>query len=207
MQKLCEDTTLHDKVEFEIVFSCFTLDIKERISILTKHGFHKNECLEIINSLHDLTSKIIDGKNGLWKTDIQKLTELKIRQKKIYDSNLTLVEKIYWLIQDCKRYGTLPFAGLARAGFIAVQFLQSLVNKDILSTEDYDFFMSSLNTVNMTMKNDIKLGKIEFLKKYGHLRPGTYDIRVPRYDECPELYFEFNNIEKRPTKQNQEHLV
>ena len=88
-----------------------------------------------------MTSKIIDGKNGLWKTDIQKLTELKIRQKKIYDSNLTLVEKIYWLIQDCKRYGTLPFAGLARAGFIAVQFLQSLVNKDILSTEDYDFYV------------------------------------------------------------------
>ena len=200
LQRLCDDTTLHDKVEFEIVFSCFTLDIKERISILTKHGFHKNECVEIINSLHDLTSKIIDEKNGLWKTDIQKLTELQIRQKKIYDSNLTLVEKIYWLIQDCKRYGTLPFAGLARAGFIAVQFLQSLVNKDILSTEDYDLFMSSLNTVNMTMKNDIKLGKIDFLKKYGHLRPGTYDIRVPRYDECPELYFEFNNIEKKTNK-------
>ena len=29
-------------------------------------------------------------------------------------------EKIYWLLEYCKRYGTLPFAGLARAGFIAV---------------------------------------------------------------------------------------
>ena len=25
--------------------------------------------------------------------------------------------KVYWLLEDCRRYGTLPFAGLARAGF------------------------------------------------------------------------------------------
>ena len=28
-----------------------------------------------------------------------------------------------------------------------------------------------------------------FLEKYGHLRPGTYDILSPRYDEAFELYF------------------
>jgi hypothetical protein len=28
-------------------------------------------------------------------------------------------------------------------------------------------------------------------KKYGHLRPGTYDILSPRYDSNPELYFQF----------------
>ena len=27
------------------------------------------------------------------------------------------------------------------------------------------------------------LGENDFLKKYGHLRPSTYDITVPRYDE------------------------
>ena len=34
---------------------------------------------------------------------------------------MDLIEKVYWLLEDAKRYGTLPFAGLARAGFIAVQ--------------------------------------------------------------------------------------
>ena len=30
----------------------------------------------------------------------------------------------------------------------------------------------------------------EFLKKYGHLRPGTYDILSPRYD-IAEYYFDW----------------
>ena len=29
------------------------------------------------------------------------------------------IDKIYWLIEDCKRFGTLPFAGLARNAFVA----------------------------------------------------------------------------------------
>ena len=43
------------------------------------------------------------------------------------DSCLDLNEKVYWLLEDGKRYGTLPFAGLARAGFIAIQMLKSFV--------------------------------------------------------------------------------
>ena len=32
--------------------------------------------------------------------------------------------------------------------------------------------------------------KSSFLEKYGHLRPGTYDISSYRYDEKPDLYFD-----------------
>jgi hypothetical protein len=35
------------------------------------------------------------------------------------------------------------------------------------------------------------LDKPTFLARYGHLRPGTYDILSPRYDEAPELYFDW----------------
>ena len=127
-------------------------------------------------------------KNGLWKKDVKKLSELSKRQAKINNSDLSKLDKIYWLLEDCKRYGTLPFAGLARAGFIAVQFLQSMVNLGAISKEDQDKFMSSLRTVSSSLKNDFHLNKEIFMKKYGHLRPGTYDITLPRYDENPELY-------------------
>jgi phosphohistidine swiveling domain-containing protein len=30
-----------------------------------------------------------------------------------------------------------------------------------------------------------------FLQQYGHLRPGTYDILSPRYDEVPDRYFDW----------------
>ena len=32
----------------------------------------------------------------------------------------------------------------------------------------------------------------DFLKKYGHLRPGTYDPLQPRYDQNPEVYLNLN---------------
>jgi phosphohistidine swiveling domain-containing protein len=33
------------------------------------------------------------------------------------------------------------------------------------------------------------LSRKDFLTKYGHLRPGTYDVLSPRYDEAPDRYF------------------
>jgi phosphohistidine swiveling domain-containing protein len=105
-------------------------------------------------------------------------------------SSLDPVSRIYWLLEDCKRYGTLPFAGLARAGFIAVQMLRSLVASGVLSQDDYDRFMRSLDTVSSQLPRDLAtLDRSTFLARYGHLRPGTYDILSPRYDEAPELYF------------------
>ena len=40
--------------------------------------------------------------------------------------------------------------------------------------------------------------KDDFLLKYGHLRPGTYDILSPRYDKSPELYFDWENPPSSP---------
>ena len=57
--------------------------------------------------------------------------------------NNDILEKIYWLLEDGKRYGTLPFAGLARAGFIAVQMLKSFVDVGIFSDEDYEKLQKS----------------------------------------------------------------
>ena len=188
LKTLQSNEKMHDKIEFDIVFSCYTFDLPERIKSLSKDNFTIKEQKEIIEKLKHLTNKIMKVKNGLWKKDVKKLTELSKRQSKINNSDLSKLDKIYWLLEDCKRYGTLPFAGLARAGFIAVQFLQSMVNLGAISKEDQEKFMSSLRTVSSSLKNDFHLNKEFFIKKYGHLRPGTYDITLPRYDENPELY-------------------
>ena len=38
------------------------------------------------------------------------------------------------------------------------------------------------------------------LKLYGHLRPGTYDILSPRYDEAFYLYFDTKDIINHPNQ-------
>ena len=39
VNRLLTQPNLHDKVEFEIIFSCYTLDLPERLSVLGDYGF------------------------------------------------------------------------------------------------------------------------------------------------------------------------
>ena len=90
-------------------------------------GFNDAELDGIKASLLDLTNNVIDIENGLYKKDLEKVEILKNKFNNIVSSNLSLIDKIYWLIKDVKRYGTLPFAGIARASFMSVQILKSFV--------------------------------------------------------------------------------
>ena len=36
VERLLAQPTLHDKVEFEIIFSCYTLDLPERLPVLVE---------------------------------------------------------------------------------------------------------------------------------------------------------------------------
>jgi len=197
LDKLIKTPTFHDKVEFEIVYSCYTFDLAYKLHELSKLGFSKHDCEQISASLRNLTNKIIHDEYGYWKQDLDKVSVLEKRHQAIYSSDVDLVSKIYWLIEDCKRYGTLPFSGLARAAFIAVQLLHSLIKLKILTLDEYETFMQSLETVSSKMTRDFcELNHNEFLKKYGHLRPGTYDILSSRYDEEPDKYFDWAKRKK-----------
>lgn len=196
VRRLLEEPALHDKIEFEIVLSCYSLDIEDRQNVLRKAGFSQREVEEITEKLRRLTNNIIDPKKGLWLTDAGKLQTLEERRKALFEADTNPVERIYWLLEDTKRYGTLPFAGLARAGFVAVQLLRSLERVGVFSAADTDSFMQSVTTVTSRMTADrADLTREVFLQKYGHLRPGTYDINSMRYDEAPDFYFDWA---KRP---------
>ena len=204
LDRLEESPDKHDKVEFDIVFSCYTFDIQKRIKVLEHYGFTKREIETITESLRNLTRKISDNDKGLWKTDAAKLSILESRREEIEKSNLRDIDKVFWLLEDCKRYGTLPFAGLARAAFIAVQLLKSMVSEGIISEEENDRFMNDLQTVGSSMKNDLAvMDKDDFLEKYGFLRPGTYDICSRRYDEAPDMYFNWENDDKHEPKRSE----
>lgn len=199
IDRLLAEPTLHDKVEFEIVFSCYTLDLPQRLERLAEAGFSGNEREAIAGSLRRLTNRIVHPREGLWRADATKLDTLNARREQLLASSADPLERIYWLLEDAKRYGTLPFAGLARAGFIAVQMLKSLVAVGVFSRGDYDAFLASVSTVSGQLARDRAiLDRAEFLARYGHLRPGTYDILSLRYDEAPDLYFDWSRRPPAP---------
>jgi adenylylsulfate kinase-like enzyme len=198
IDRLLSEPHLHDKVEFEIIFSCYTLDLPKRLGALVEHGFSPEDLTELSAALRRLTNRVLHSETGLWRGDREKIELLARRIPTICSAQIDKISRIYWLIEDCKRYGTLPFAGLARAGFMAVQLLQSLVATGVLSAEEATIFMASIDTVGSRIGRDFaQLSKADFLAQYGHLRPGTYDILSARYDEAPDLYFDWSIA--RPT--------
>ena len=184
----------HDKVEFNILLTCATPSLIERVKRLRAHGFSENEIDRIKFALLNLTNRILDPDTGLYVRDLARIDVLDRRREALHVGRMSTLQKIYWLVEDCKRYGTLPFAGLARAGFVAVELLRSLVELGLLSAEEQATFMGSLDTVAFRLSADAarvargELAMGALLREYGHLRPGTYDILSHRYDEAPELY-------------------
>jgi adenylylsulfate kinase-like enzyme/phosphohistidine swiveling domain-containing protein len=192
IDRLLAEPHLHDKVEFEIIFSCYTLDLPKRMIRLTDNGFSQQDLAELTSALRRLTNRIMYGETALWRHDREKIDLLAQRMPIIWEAGIDKISRIYWSLEDCKRYGTLPFAGLARAGFIAVQMLQSLVEVGVLTLEEKATLMASVDAIGSRIGRDFaELSKAEFLERYGHLRPGTYDILSPRYDEAPDLYFDW----------------
>lgn len=187
IQKLKSFPHLHDKVEFDVYFANWNLQTGR---LLSTAGFSSKVSVEIEESLKKLTSQIINSEPYGLKQSVSKTKNLEDRFDAITNSELPHVAKIYWLIEDCKRHGTLPFAGIARCAFISTDILNSLVNEGYLSEENLDLFFSSLQTVTSRIQSDSSaLDPEAFKSKYGHLRPGTFDINSLSYFENYETYF------------------
>ena len=192
--RLLSEPHLHDNVEFEIIYTCYTLDLPKRMGKLAENGFSPEDLAELMRALRRLTNRIMHGETALWRGDRAKIDLLVERHRAVWNAEIDKISRIYWLVEDCKRYGTLPFAGLARAGFIAVQLLESLVAVGVLSPEERATFMASVDAIGSRIGRDFaQLSKADFLARYGHLRPGTYDLLSPRYDEAPDLYFDWSS--------------
>ncbi len=195
LDRLAASPNLHDKVEFEIVFSCYHLSLPEDLAPLVGHGFTQGDVTAIEDALRSLTNRVIDPEEGLLKHDLERVEMLAQKRASILHSDLSDIEKIYWLVEHCKRYGTLPFAGIARAAFVAVQMLRSCVTGGVLTRDEHDAFLRSLNTVTRRLATATRgmqegtVSREQFLAEFGHLRPGTYDILSPRYDENFDGYF------------------
>ena len=114
-------------------------------------------------------------------------------------SSYAPLEKLSVLLDECRSFGTHPFSIIARHAFIAETILRSAVACEALSQSRLDEFKCSLHTITSDFTNDYydsfqkSDAKEKFLFKYGHLRPGTYDITSPRYDKRVDLFGDATN--------------
>ena len=194
LKKLTNNPHLHDKVEFEILFTCYDFTLPDRLNELKKHGFSKFEITQIKKELLKLTIEIIEKFPKISSNCLSLTNKMSDNRKKI-KSNLkhsitakNLVVSVEQLLNDCKKFGTIPFSTMARIAFIGSIMLKSLQKQGYLENSFVENFMNSISSPLSEIQDDMnavinkKLTKKQFLKKYGHLRPGTYDITASRYD-------------------------
>lgn len=200
---------LHDKIEFEIVHNCHRFDFSLAEQELLENGVTDEDICILKQSLLSLTNGILSGFDSWVESDKKSIGLMEDRfkkaQREINESG-TIREKlglVYRLIEDCRSYGIQPFVRAARFAFIGSAMLKSLRHDEIIGQEELDQFMSSIRTVASEMDEDLeglRSGQITaliFVDKYGHLRPGTYDITKLPYSKSLSYIRTDNVISKR----------
>jgi len=197
LNKLNKSPFLHDKIEFEIIETCFDLNTEKNLKKFLKG----KELSMYLKGLRNITNFVLSPNNDILNKDIDlnKIVDRKIEE--IQNSNLSHIQKIFFFLEDCKKYGTLPFSGIARCSFIATKFIQSLKKINLISNQEYESIFKNINTISAQINIDYrkflqnKITKNLFLEKYGHLRPSMYSINSKNYSENFENYFpKKNNI-------------
>ena len=190
LNRLEQEPHLHDRVEFEIAITCLTFDFQSQVKPLEDIGISPHEIKLFRDALYNIT----DSATKRRSKDRALLSILNERYSNIMQSSAAPVDRAFILLEDCKQFGTLPFAHMARTAFIAVALLKSLESKGITTIEQTTAFLEQVPTVATQLETDaalVRTGELTweiFVEQYGHLRPGTYDVANLRYADDPERY-------------------
>lgn len=211
MLRLAEHKELHDKIEFEVCQTICSFDFDELVEEQIPGVLTPAERKEYKSALSKMTDQLLKGAVAPLSEELKKVNQLAslridLKQARAEPELSTVAS----LLEDCISLGTLPFSILARHAFIATSFLRSLVAKGVLTQDEAASFKKSIKTVASDFVQDMhrfssgKLSREEFMHRYGHLRPGTYDILSRRYDERLTL---LDAVPTLPKEALEEHTV
>ncbi|MBI3031853.1 hypothetical protein HYY69_00085 [Candidatus Woesearchaeota archaeon] len=197
LDKLGNNPQLQDKVEFEVAYTIYDPSFRTRSQELKEAGFSEYEIGTLEESLRDLTNGLIDIEQI--KKDITVNEQMEKERKAIvssdYGSNASdRIRRAFDLLDLCREQGTVQFSRLARQGFVGKIMLKSLLSMGIIDYDIYSGFLGSIETIATEFSRDSNLFRSgettreDFMAKYGHLRPGTYDITIPRYDKSDHYH-------------------
>ena len=185
LDHLAANPQFHDKLEFEVAITCLAPDFPRHASRLADAGFTQDEIGQLQSALMQVTC-------NAWQWVARAEGALRGLEKAVTGS--TPGQRVRALLDGCRAHGTLPFAHLARCGFVATTILRGLVQQGALLAEQQEAFLASLVTVARQLVRDAEAVAAgtkpwsAFVDAYGHLRPDTYEITAPRYDRNVEKF-------------------
>lgn len=194
----------HDKIEFDVAITAYSFDMESKIERLIGNALSAEEKNEFKQAHLVQTRTLIKGEcSGAISIAMDMVNSL---QQKQQISELGNISSLATMLDDCVALGTVPFSILARHGFIAKTVLLSLKNRGVISNDEVNTIQSGVHTVASELVDDMRclqsreLSNQKFMEKYGHLRPGTYDIMSYRYDQMKD-FSEGDSIRPVPKEQ------
>jgi len=206
VENLKKSPFLHDKAEFNVAVTAYDFEIKKKLNSYLPDKITSKTKKKLEFLYKDIFIKNIKKNSDANLNKIsKKINYLSLLQKKfsIKKSKKKNKENIKLIIKNCIKYGIIPFSQAARHGFIAKGLIDSLVSRKILTKKRSIELQKVVNTVTSNFLEDINLviknqmTKSIFFEKYGHLRPGAYDITSKNYREMKNTFFEKPFISKK----------
>ncbi len=193
---LAKHPELHDKIEFCVAPSAYTPRFDETFARYAR-VFAVTELHEIRTSIRKLTEKLILG-------DPESVGDLMAEIREVDDARASLLESaaddplgaVEVLVREARDRSFEVFSAIARLAFIGAAFLRGLVEIDAIDADRAKDFLRSLRTVAGDLAEAMDAyanGELDLealLEQFGHLRPSSFDVTSPRYDETPELYLD-----------------
>lgn len=200
LDRLDAQPELHDKVEFEIAHTCLDFDFdrsfrqryagllrprarsdyQARLMQLTRGFLHASDRGSLAAAEH-----LVAGLESVAGAPVDTG-----RTPEAFEA----LRRAVRLVREGARSGTFAFAVIARHAFVAEALLRSAQRRGALAPERVSAFRRAVVTVTSGMLRDHaavcagQAPRSAFLGRYGHLRPGTYDITSPRYDARDDLF-------------------
>lgn len=192
LDQLRRTPTLHDKIEFEIVPSSLDFDFDRwKRRYLDEGRLTDRQIDDLRLAIGEVTRTIVARAPD------------DVRASEILESRCAALER--WTLPESdwlrrvlaeSRRGALTFAHLARGAFVAAALLRTAVSRGLLAADRRDALLASITTVGGMMTKaawDVRRGAMSreaMISRFGHLRPGTYDITTPAYRDRVTEYID-----------------
>jgi phosphohistidine swiveling domain-containing protein len=186
MERLAANPHLHDKLEFELLSTCYK-PATESCMLLgalpsADRGLYAKALSNLTNSL------IVDG--GSFDSDLSQVAEVEHKFRRLRSLPMNERPRLAAQLKYVREHVAPLFGKVARAAFVATDIIRDIERRQGGGSALRASLLDGLETVSAEVMRDYAgCPHEQFLQRHGHVRPGTYDIRVPSYEEAPDGYF------------------
>lgn len=189
LQRLRAEPQLHDKMELTVLPTCLVptmLSGDDEFSCLASlDSAAKRQAIE---ALRHVTREVV-------RSDGPFSDAMRVIQQHLPLVEAKNVQRVHGheaaaLVEVAREVLAPRFSLVARAAFVATAILRGLQEVGAVQPGFFNAFVRGTRTVSHDISRDAAmLDPASFVKRYGHVRPGTYDIRTPSYADTEAGYF------------------